>query len=134
MRTKLSIVVAGVVLLVVTAIPVGAHHSFWVEFDVNRPIHVQGTVTKMEWVNPHVWLHLDVTTPDGSVNTWMIEGGSPSALLERGFTKRLLLPGMVISVEGYRSRNRSLRGNGGDITFSDGRKLFFAFSRVTRPS
>ncbi len=130
MRTQLSVVVAGIGLLLVVAVaPVWAHHSFWVEFDAHEPIRLQGTITKMEWVNPHVWLHIHVTKPDGTVEKWLIEGGLPNVLLKRGFTYRSLLPGMVITVEGYRAKNGSLRGNGGDITFPDGQKLFFAFSR-----
>ena len=129
MRTSLSVVVAGIgLLLVLAAVPVWAHHSFWVEFDINKPIKLQGTVTQMHWINPHVFLHLDVTKPDGTVEEWMIEGGLPTVLLERGFTKHSLLPGMVVTAEGYRARNGLLRGNGGDITFPDGRKLFFSFS------
>ena len=130
MRTTCSVVMAGVgLLLVLTAAPLSAHHSFWVEFDINTPIRLQGTVTKMEWVNPHVWLHIDVTMPDGTVEQWMIEGGLPTVLLNRGFTTRSLLPGMVITVEGYRAKNRALRANGGDITLPGGRTLFFAFSQ-----
>ena len=133
MRTKFSVVVAGIgLLLVVAAMPVRAHHSFWVEFDVNKPITLQGTVTKMEWVNPHVWLHIDVATPDGTADQWMIEGGVPNVLLSRGFTTKSLLPGMVITVEGYLAKNGSLRINGGDLTLPDGRTLFFAFSQPAR--
>ena len=131
MREKLSVVVAGIGLLAVAAVPVLAHHSFWVEFDVNKPVRLQGTVTKMKWINPHAWLYIDVTTPDGTVEEWMIEGGVPNVLLRRGFTMKSLLPGMVITVEGYRARNKSLRANGGDITFPDGQRLFFSFSGPT---
>ena len=131
MRAKLSVVVAGIGLLVVVAAPVWAHHSFWVEFDVNTPVRLQGTVTKMKWVNPHAWLYIDVTTPDGTVEQWMIEGGVPNVLFRRGFTTKSLLPRMVITVEGYRARNESLRANGGDITFPDGQTLFLSFSGPT---
>ena len=130
MRATRSVVVAGIGLLIVAAAPVWAHHSFWVEFDVNQPFRMEGMVTKIEWINPHVWLHIDVTAPDGAVEAWMIEGGSAHALLNRGFTMRSLLPGMVITVEGFRAKNGALRGNGGDITVPDGQTLFFAFSRM----
>ena len=131
MRAKLSVVVAGLGLLVVAAGPVWGHHSFWVEFDVNQPVRLQGTVTKMKWINPHAWLYIDVTTPDGTVEEWMIEGGVPNVLFRRGFTMRSLLPGDVVTVEGHRARKESLRANGGDITFPDGQTLFFSFSGPT---
>ncbi len=133
MRARRAVVVAGIGLLVVAAVPVWAHHSFWVEFDLNQPVRLQGTVTKMEWINPHVWLHIDVTGPDGTVDKWMIEGGTPWVLFSRGFTMQSLLPGMVITVEGYRARYRSLRANGGDLILPDGRQLFFAFSQPKSP-
>jgi hypothetical protein len=134
MRTALSVALAGLGLLVISAtVPVRAHHSFWVEFDVNNPVQLEGTVTRMEWINPHVWLHIDVTSPDGTVEPWMIEGGTPATLFTRGFAMTSLLPGMTVTVEGYRARSMLLRANGGDITFPDGRKLFFSFSLPTRP-
>ncbi len=131
MRAKLSVVVAGIGLLMVAALPVRAHHSFWVEFDVNKPVRLHGTVTKMKWINPHAWLYIDVTTPDGTVEEWMIEGGVPNVLFRRGFTTKSLLPGKVVTVEGHRARNESRRANGGDITFPDGQRLFFSFSGPT---
>ena len=131
MRAKLSVVVACIGLLVMAAGPVWAHHSFWVEFDVNEPVCLRGTVTKMKWINPHAWLYMDVTTLDGTVEEWMIEGGVPNVLFRRGFTMKSLLPGKVVTVEGYQARNESLRANGGDITFPDGQILFFSFSGPT---
>ncbi len=131
MRRKFSVAGIGL-LLMLAGMPVSAHHSFWVEFDVHKPIRLQGTVTRMEWVNPHVWLHIDVTKPDGTVDQWMIEGGVPNVLFSRGFTTKTLLPEMVITVEGYLAKNGSLRANGGDLTLPDGRTLFFAFSRPAR--
>ena len=123
MRTKLAIVLTGVGLLL-AAVPVWAHHAFAAEFDSKQPVKLQGTVTRMEWINPHSWIHIDVKDTDGKVINWMIEGGSPNTLFRRGFTKESLLPGTEIIVDGYRSRDGTFRANGRDITLPDGRKLF----------
>ena len=134
MGTKLSIMLAGVALvLVVAAVPVLAHHAFSAEFDANRPIQLEGTVTKMEWINPHAWIHIDVKKPNGQVDSWMIEGGTPNTLFRRGFTKNSLLPGTVIKVDGYQAKDGSMRGNGRDLTFPDGRKLFLGSSGTGAP-
>jgi Family of unknown function (DUF6152) len=104
--------------------PTMAHHAFAAEFDANSPVALKGTVTKMEWINPHSWIHIDVVNASGEVEEWMIEGGAPNAILRRGFTADSLKPGTVILVEGYQARDGSLRANGRDITFEDGSKLF----------
>src|ERR1043166_3208502 len=97
MRTKFFSLVAGAALVVVAAaVPVVAHHSFAAEFDAKKPVKLRGTVTKMEWINPHSWIHIDVKTPDGKVEKWMVEGGAPNALLRRGWNKNSLLPGTEI--------------------------------------
>ena len=134
MRTKLPFLATSIVLLLnMTAVPVPAHHAFAAEFDAERPIHLEGTVTKMEWINPHAWVHIDVEKPDGTVEKWMIEGGTPNTLLRRGLTKKSLMPGTEIIVDGYQSKDGSLKGNGRDLTFPDGRKLFMGSSGTGAP-
>lgn len=123
MRTKLFIL-AALGGLLATSAPVWAHHAFAAEFDIHKPVKLQGTVTKMEWVNPHAWIHLDVKGPDGKASEWMVEGGSPNILLRRGFTKKSLEPGTEIVVEGYQAKNGENRANGSNITFKDGKRLF----------
>jgi hypothetical protein len=105
-----------------------AHHAFAAEFDVNRPISLRGMVTKMEWVNPHSWIHIDVKGSDGAVTTWMIEGGSPNSLLRLGFTMNAVQFGMEIVVEGFQAKDGSNKGVGRSLTFADGRMLFLGSS------
>ena len=134
MRTKLFSVVAGAALLVsVAAVQVSAHHSFAAEFDAKRPVKLRGTVVKMEWINPHTWIHLDVKTPKGTVERWMIEGGPPNALYRRGFSQKSLPQGSEIVVEGFRAKDGSMRANGRDLTFADGRRLFVGSSGTGAP-
>ena len=110
-----------------------AHHAFAAEFDINKPVKLQGKVQKMEWINPHAWIHVDVASPDGKVVTWMVEGGSPNILLRRGFTKESLLPGTEVTVEGYRAKNGENRANGSNITFVNGKRLFLGGSNPDDP-
>ena len=133
MRRTIAVVLATAVVALGT-VPVAAHHAFSAEFDSNRPLHVEGVVTKMEWINPHSWIHLDVTNEDGSVTSWMFEGGTPNTLRRRGFTKNSLLPGMEIIVDGYQAKDGTNKGNGRDLTFRDGRKLFMGSSGTGAPS
>ncbi len=129
MRTTLCAAVMGIgLLLALGARPLSAHHAFASEFDANRPVKFSGTVSKMMWVNPHAWIYVDVKKPDGTVEEWMVEAGTPNTLLRRGFTKSSLLPGTAIMVDGYQSKDGSLRVNGRDLTLPDGRTLFLGAS------
>ena len=131
MRMKMVMMLAAVVLMF--AARTSAHHAFAAEFDANKPIKLRGTVVKMEWINPHTWIHLDVKTPKGTVERWMIEGGPPNALYRRGVTKDSLPNGVEILVEGFRAKDGSLKGNGRDLTFADGRRLFVGSSGTGAP-
>ena len=132
MKTKVAALVVGVGMLL-AAVPVWAHHAFVAEFDANKPVTLRGTITKMEWINPHSWVHIDVKDPDGKVTSWMVEGGPPNALFRRGFTKEAMPVGAEILVQGYQAIDGSKRANGRDITFADGRKLFLGSSGPGAP-
>ena len=134
MRTKLAVTIAVLgSFLVATAASLSAHHAFAAEFDANKPVKFEGTVTSMQWTNPHVWLHMDVKLPDGKTEAWAFEAGTPNVLFRRGFTKDSLLPGTKIVIDGYRAKDGSRRANGRDITFADGRKMFMGSSGTGAP-
>lgn len=130
MRSML-VACAVVVALGALSAPVRAHHSFAAEFDARQPIQLQGTVTKVEWINPHTWIHLDVKKSDGSVEPWAIEAGTPNTLFRLGFTRDSLKAGTVVNVDGYRARDGSRKANGRDMTLPDGRKLFMGSPAAT---
>jgi len=135
MRLNLLVSCAGIAaLLIAAAMPARAHHAFGGEFDPNRPVLLKGKVTKVEWVNPPSWIHLEVAKPDGTKEEWMVEGGSPNSLLRRGVTRDSLPVGTEIVVDGYQARDHTqLRANGRNVTFADGRKLFLGSSGPGEP-
>lgn len=134
MRTTLTAAVMGLGLVLAGTAAVSAHHAFAAEFDAKKPLSLKGTLTKMEWVNPHVWLHLNVKKPDGTVENWAFEAGTPNNLFRRGFTKESLRPGVEISVDGYQAKDGSRRANGRNLTFADGKTLFLGSSGTGAPS
>ena len=120
-------------LLAGASAPVAAHHAFAAEFDADSPVNFDGTVSKVEWVNPHVWIHMDVNLDDGSTEEWAFEAGTPNVLFRRGFTRESLLPGTDVHVDGYQAKDGTNRANGRDITFADGSKLFLGSSGTGAP-
>ena len=132
MRTKLSFFAASAGLLL-AVMPLWPHHAFQAEYDDKKPVHLQGKVTEMEWINPHSWIHIDVVGADGKVTNWMVECGSPNIMLRRGFTKRSLEAGTDLVIEGYQAKSGETKANGGSITFKDGRRLFVGGSNPDDP-
>ena len=134
MKAKLAAAIAGIGLCLAGAtVSVVAHHAFAAEFDAKKPVEFTGTVTKMEWFNPHVWLYLDVKKPDGTVEAWAFEAGTPNVLFRRGFTKESLKPGTEVKIDGYRAKDGTRRANGREMTFADGRTLFMGSSGTGAP-
>jgi hypothetical protein len=131
MRNKIALLCMGAML---ASAPVWAHHAFAAEFDSNKPLKMRGTVTKMEWINPHAWIHMDVKNPDGTVTNWMVECGAPNGLLRRGFTKASLPVGTEILMNGWQAKDGSFRANGSDLTLPDGKKLFVGSSNTGAPN
>jgi len=132
MRRKLAFILTGVKVLL-TVLPVLTHHAFTAEFDAKKPLKLRGTVAKVELINPHSWIHIDVKNSDGTTTRWMIEGGTPNTLLRRGFTKNSLPAGTEILVDGYQAKDGSNRANGRDLTFPDGKKIFLGSSGPEGP-
>jgi hypothetical protein len=133
MLRKLWVLSACAGILVAATGPALAHHAFSAEFDATTPVKLKGPITKIELINPHAWIHIDVTKPDGTVEKWMVEGGTPNTLQRRGITRATLQIGTVILVDGYQAKDGSLRANGRDLTFEDGRTLFMGSSGTGAP-
>ena len=132
MRTKFLLAAAA---LLIGTTPILGHHAFGGEFDPNKPVLLKGPVTKVEWVNPHAWIHLEVTKEDGTKEEWMVEGGTPNTLLRRGVTRESLKVGTVLVIDGYQARDHSLlRANGRNVTYPDGKKLFLGSSGTGAPT
>ncbi|OLE68632.1 MAG: hypothetical protein AUI36_05345 [Cyanobacteria bacterium 13_1_40CM_2_61_4] len=119
--------------LLLNAAPVWAHHAFAAEFDGNKQITLKGTIAKMDWINPHAWLHIDVKDADGTMTRWMVELGPPNSLLKRGWTKQSVPPGVEVVVVGYQSKDGAKRANGRDITLANGKQLFAGSSGTGAP-
>jgi len=132
MRIRLVLAMAGIAL-VSSSVPGWAHHAFASEFDAKKPVKFTATVTKMEWINPHAWMHVAVKKPDGTVENWMIEAGSPNSLFRRGIDKNTVRVGMQVVVDGYQARDGSRRATGQDLTLPNGQKLFLSGSSAGTP-
>ena len=135
MRSRLLTLVLGAsAAFLAAASPAAAHHAFGAEFDASRPVLLKGRIVKVEWVNPHTWLHVEITKEDGTKEVWMVEGGSPNSLLRRGATKNSFPVGTEVVVDGYQARDHSeLRANARNVTFTDGRKLFLGSTGTGAP-
>jgi Family of unknown function (DUF6152) len=125
---RITVAVLSICAALLATAPVRAHHAFAAEFDADQPVQLRGKVTKMEWINPHSWIHIDVKNEDGTTTAWMVECGSPNTLLRRGMNRNSVKEGLDIVVDGYRAKDGSNRANGRDVTLPDGKKLFLGSS------
>jgi hypothetical protein len=132
MRTLVSLFV-GSICAALAVMPVAAHHAFAAEFDANKPVTLKGTVSKVEWTNPHMWLYIDVKNPDGAVVTWAIEGGAPNALYRRGFRRESFPVGIAVTIQGFQAKSGKAVANGRDVTYPDGAKLMMGSSGTGAP-
>ena len=130
---RATTVAVAIAILLSAVVPVSAHHAFSAEFDVKKPIHFTGVLTKVEWVNPHTWLHVDVKGADGQVTSWMLEAGTPNVLFRRGFTKTSVPLGIQVVVDGFQAKDGSPRGSARDLTLPDGRKLLIGSEGAGAP-
>jgi len=133
MRIRNLSLLFGAALTAAVAIPAVAHHSFAAEFDITRPIRLEGVVLRMEFSNPHAWLHITVTTDAGEVQQWKVEGGAPNALVRRGWNRNSILPGTPVCVEGFQARDGSFRANGREVLLDDGSSLFMGSTGIGAP-
>jgi hypothetical protein len=133
MRSSYLTLMAGAALAAAAIVPAVAHHSFAAEFDINRPIRLEGVVSRMEFSNPHSWLHITVTTDAGDVQEWKVEGGAPNALIRRGWNRNSIAPGTPVCVEGFQARDGSYRANGREVRLPDGNSLFMGSTGIGAP-
>ncbi|MEQ1759621.1 MAG: DUF6152 family protein [Vicinamibacterales bacterium] len=133
MRIVATAILLGV-MLTLSVRPVAAHHAFAAEFDAKRPVKLEGTVTRVQWINPHAWIHIDVKQANGSVVAWMIECGTPNVLIRRGINKDSLKPGTRILVDGFQAKDGSNKANGRDVTLPDGKNFFLGSSGTGAPA
>lgn len=134
MRWVYGILAVSAIALLANVGPADAHHAFGAEFDRDAPIRLQGKIVRLQWVNPHSWIHLEVTQPNGTTETWAVEGGTPNTLLRQGLRRECLTIGTELIVDGYQAKDHSLkRANGRDVTFTDGRKFFMGSSGTGAP-
>ena len=132
MKTHIAFLLA--VVLIGAAVPVLSHHSFTAEYDGTKPVQVTGTVTKVEWTNPHIWFYVDVKDGNGNVTSWAFSAAPPGVLQRRGITKDVLKIGDVVKVDGFRARDGSNNASGGTVTFADGRRVFTASAEDRVPN